>query len=87
MAQIETRKELLIGKPKQGTMQLSLAPGVVSQTIDNDGVVHTARMDPNEAVQLGVALIQLASQAMAMQQQQQVQLAQGLNGVPHPPRG
>jgi hypothetical protein len=82
MAKIETAKKLVIDATaaQVSTIQLSLAPGEVRIIIDNDGVAHCARIPPNEAVQLGVAIIQLAAQAAAMAQQQQIQVPQHLNG-------
>lgn len=81
MANIMTEKDVVakINDPEAKTMGLAVGPGNVLIRIRNEGVTHIAGLQPNEAIQMGVGLIQLAQQAAAMQQQiQQQQMASKL---------
>lgn len=82
MPNIQTTKSPIIATA-QANVQLGARPGQVLVVADNEGVSHRIMMTPEEATQLGVAIIQLAAQAKAMEEQQRVQVAMpsALNGA------
>ena len=69
MAEITTEKKIaLVGDPVPSGIQFTVAPGMVQMIVKNDCTLHTCKMQPQEAVQMGVALIQMAGQAFAAMQ-------------------
>lgn len=69
MADIKTEKKVIVvNDPQPSTINLNIGPGVVIQAMKNEGITHFAHLNPQEATQLGVTLIQLASQAAALAQ-------------------
>lgn len=66
MAEISTSKKLItVGQPTE-RMAIGLDPGKVKILILADGVEHVACMAPQEAIQMGVSLIQCASKAQEL---------------------
>lgn len=72
MPRIDTTRELVITNQQSG-VQLSGGPGQVRIVVASEGVIHAVTMSPDEAVQVGVALIQLGGSARAAMQQMQQQ--------------
>lgn len=82
MAEIITTKELVtVGQKPEERMALGVGPGHVKILVEHDLVAHEVVMSPQEAVQMGVSLIQLAGQAQAMGEMERVQ-ANGAIGLP-----
>lgn len=84
MADIKTEKTsvVVLNDPQPQYMQLGLTPGVVHIKIKNEGVLHDAHLQPDEAVQLGVALIQGGQQAMLLLMQAKAGAPPLTNGKP-----
>ncbi len=74
MADIKTDKQLVavLNDPHPSNINFNVGAGVVGQQVKNEGVTHTCLYTPDEAVQVGVTLIQLAHQAAAMGQAQKI---------------
>lgn len=68
MADIKTEKQLVavLNDPQPSNINLVCGPGAVGFIVKNEGVTHTCMLTPDEAVKVGVSLIQLAGQAHAM---------------------
>ncbi len=66
MANIQTQMGLLqVGDPNPSNIGFGVAPGHVQMAVKNEGVIHVCLLDPNEAVQMGIALIQMGGRAQA----------------------
>lgn len=79
---LETRRiPIVVGEPTEG-MQLGLAPGAVAMRVRKDGAEFSVAFTPQEAVQYGVELIQMA--AMAAAAAANVAQAARLNGARKP---
>ncbi len=82
MAKIETVKTTVILKdPNPSGIGFNIQPGNVQLKIKNDLVEHIAHLTPQEALQIGVTLIQIATQAQMLLTQNRVQ---PINGIPLP---
>lgn len=64
MPKIFTKKEaVILNDPQATAVGFSLADGHVVLAVKNDQVTHAVHCNPQEALELGVALIQLAGHA------------------------
>lgn len=83
MAKITTKKEpiALIGDPQPQYINFGVGDGIVAMAVKGDGVIHSCALDPNEAVQMGVMLIQMAAAASAQRQQQAVAIPPPLRNI------
>jgi hypothetical protein len=82
MADIRTEKQLVavLNDPHKSHVNLAVNSDVVVFSAKNEGVIHHCLFTPEEAVKIGVSLIQLAHQARAMGEEQRA--AHKLNGNP-----
>ncbi len=68
MPEIKTEKTpvILLNDPQPSNISLQPMPGVMVMAVKNDQVTHNIAFSPQEATQIGVALIQGAAAAAGM---------------------
>lgn len=83
MADIKTEKQLVavLNDPVPSNINLLCGPGVVGLVVKNEGVIHHCMLTPDEAVKMGVALIQLSGNAHGMQKNNNNNGIPGLVGM------